>query len=899
MNGAGPHPGGPPTGPPGAQPPPGQAQGLSRYPQPGQAQGFQTGAPPTGGPPPPMGAPPGQMPPGQMPPGQTPYGQTPYGQTPYGGRPGYAPSPPGGPAGAPPPAAPGGASAPRIDPAQIPRPPHDAHASVVRHDTRSDRGGATHPPPASTTFCARDLGNCNPRYMRSTLSTIPHSADLLSQSGMPLTLLVQPLALPHPEEEPIQVVEHADGVGPVRCGRCKAYMNPYNRWLDHGRFSCVFCAHTTEAPREYMCPLGADGRRTDLAERPELHKGSVEYAAPGEYMVRPPMAPALFFLVDVNPVAVQTGATTSACEAILRTLDAIPERARTLVGLCAFDSACHFFKFPGSASSGSTTHGDRDVATTTTTKHLVVPDVEEPYAPLPSGLAVPLEANRADIAAALRQIPEMFASGRHGLPCGAAAIKACVEALKPTGGRVLAFVATMPTGGYGAVKGRTAVGTAMSKETEKEPVKHAAPADKVYSKMATEAAEYQCAIDAFLLSNGHVDVASLGHLCRVTGGSLYRYHDFNTALDFAQLHNDLRWNVARPQGLEAVMRVRASAGLGVADYGGFFCKRTPTDVDLPALDCDKAISVDLRYEEKLADGQDAFAQCALLYTTMRGERRIRVHTLALPVSSVLGNVFRASDLEAQTCDMIRRASAKLLAGTCSLQGAKDGALRTTVDTLHAYRKFCASNNSTGQLILPEGLKVLPLYCLALHKSDGLRFDASADDRAEWALRGVSCTASSAVPSIYPRHFPVHALRDDLQTNEYPPLPATTWLSAEKLEQDGSYLLEDGREMYLWVGRATSREALRETFGVEHVDALGTASHSVVPRLDTNANKSLNALIDALRRMRSSYMRLRVLRRGDARENAYYRRLIEDRSPAGQSYVEFLCHVHRLIQNKFQ
>ena len=280
-----------------------------------------------------------------MPYGQTPPGQMPYGQTPYGGRPGYAPSPPGAPAGAPPPpAAPGGASAPRIDPAQIPRPPHDAHASVVQHDTRSDRGGATHPAREHDIF-ARDLGSCNPRYMRSTLSTIPHSADLLSQSGMPLTLLVQPLALPHPEEEPIQVVEHADGVGPVRCGRCKAYMNPYNRWLDHGRFSCVFCAHTTEAPREYMCPLGADGRRTDLAERPELHKGSVEYAAPGEYMVRPPMAPALFFLVDVNPVAVQTGATTSACEAILRTLDAIRTRPDARPGLCAFDSACHFSSF--------------------------------------------------------------------------------------------------------------------------------------------------------------------------------------------------------------------------------------------------------------------------------------------------------------------------------------------------------------------------------------------------------------------------------------------------------------------------------------------------------------------------------------------------------------------------
>jgi protein transport protein SEC24 len=105
-------------------------------------------------------------------------------------------------------------------------------------------------------------------------------------------------------------------------------------------------------------------------------------------------------------------------------------------------------------------------------------------------------------------------------------------------------------------------------------------------------------------------------------------------------------------------------------------------------------------------------------------------------------------------------------------------------------------------------------------------------------------------------------------------------------------------MFLWVGRATSREALKETFGVEHVDAL-QASHTVLPRLDTQSNKSLNAFVDTLRRMRCSYMRLRVLRRGDPSENAFYRRLVEDRSPAGMSYVEFLCHVHRLIQNKFQ
>ena len=82
-------------------------------------------------------------------------------------------------------------------------------------------------------------------------------------------------------------------------------MNPFARWLDHARFQCNFCGATSECPREYMCNLGADGRRMDWAQRPELCRGSVEYAAPAEYMVRPPMAPALMFCIDVSLAAVQ------------------------------------------------------------------------------------------------------------------------------------------------------------------------------------------------------------------------------------------------------------------------------------------------------------------------------------------------------------------------------------------------------------------------------------------------------------------------------------------------------------------------------------------------------------------------------------------------------------------
>jgi hypothetical protein len=60
-------------------------------------------------------------------------------------------------------------------------------------------------------------------------------------------------------------------------------------------------------PGEYFAHLDATGRRIDLDQRPELTKGSVEFVAPTEYMMRPPMPPVYFFLIDVSVSAVRSG----------------------------------------------------------------------------------------------------------------------------------------------------------------------------------------------------------------------------------------------------------------------------------------------------------------------------------------------------------------------------------------------------------------------------------------------------------------------------------------------------------------------------------------------------------------------------------------------------------------
>merc|ERR1719375_1843378 len=220
-----------------AQPPVGPRQGGG-----GSTLG---GAPPPGRAPPGANGTPRPPSPGAAPVGN--FGARPLPGPPAGGPGPAAPSfgglPPGG-MRPPAQARPSAAAQSRIDPSQIPH-PRNAEAQLAAlepevFETRVD-GAPNQPPTSTSNFIAVDRGNCSPRYMRLTLGTVPCSGDLARNCRMPFALSVQPLALPHPEEELLQVVDFGPS-GPIRCGRCEAYLNPFMKFIDGGRrFKCNFC----------------------------------------------------------------------------------------------------------------------------------------------------------------------------------------------------------------------------------------------------------------------------------------------------------------------------------------------------------------------------------------------------------------------------------------------------------------------------------------------------------------------------------------------------------------------------------------------------------------------------------------------------------------------------------
>lgn len=64
---------------------------------------------------------------------------------------------------------------------------------------------------------------------------------------------------------------------------------------------------------------------------------------------------------------------------------------------------------------------------------------------------------------------------------------------------------------------------------------------------------------------------------------------------------------------------------------------------LPAVSCDQSFAVQISHEENLLTTDTVYLQCALLYTSSAGVRRIRVHTMAAPVVADLGAMYKGAD----------------------------------------------------------------------------------------------------------------------------------------------------------------------------------------------------------------------------------------------------------------
>ncbi len=398
----------------------------------------------------------------------------------------------------------------RVDPEQVPSIPRSRDGPAqyyLEHvyPTMEQR----FPPPAAVPFVAFDQGNASPKFARLTLNNIPASHEALSSTGLPLGLVLQPLAPLQEGEQAIPVLDFGEA-GPPRCRRCRTYINPFMAFRSGGnKLVCNMCTFPNDVSAEYFAPTDPSGIRVDRMQRPELNLGTVEFLVPKEYWNKEPVGLRWLFLIDVSAEAVNRGFLDGFCEGIINALYGAPESpdddgqddgatqtslpAGSKVGIVTFDKEIHFYNLSSNLDQA---------------QMMVMPDTEDPFVPLSEGLFVDPVESKAVITSLLTQLPHMFSQIKNPEPALLSTLNSAIAALADNGGKIVCSISALPTWGQGRLHLRDD-GKVQDSDAEKKlfSTEHAG-----WRKSATKMVECGIGVDFFMAapSGGYLDIATIG-----------------------------------------------------------------------------------------------------------------------------------------------------------------------------------------------------------------------------------------------------------------------------------------------------------------------------------------------------------------------------------------------------
>ncbi|PFH31291.1 putative transport protein Sec24 [Besnoitia besnoiti] len=802
----------------------------------------------------------------------------------------------------------------------------------------------------------------SPRHFtRASVARVPHSSSLQQKLHLPVGMLIRPLAPIPPGFPTLASVNFGSCGVVVRCKRCRTYINPFVHWEAHGRrWVCNLCGFVNDTPQFYMRGLDEHGKREDRLERPELSMGSVEFVAPADYMIRPPQPPAYLFLIDVSAAAVASGLVESACAGIRAALTsgrlpgcsgggAAAAAAGPTAGPCGGKRRPQVLVMPEIDDVFLPLSDDlfvnfaenRDAVLDTLD---TIPNLWRTNACIDNCMGSALKAALlvmkhvgGKIMLFTSHPPTVgeLVTKRSGGLAGAGASGGRqqqqqpdreVELLKPASDIYQQFAQQL-------TQSQVSVDLFVAPSSCATPsVPASAPPNGAYGS----ASKAGGASGGGVVSCPYYDLATVLPLAQLTGGEVRYYPAFHKLQQGEQLERDVVHVITRTTGWEAVMRIRVSRGWRISSrHGRFFLRGTDLFV-LPTVNEDSTFSISMELDDQAGGatgpagvGSDVIAvQAALLYTNSDGERRIRVHTFCLPVSQNIQDIVSSIDPEVVSCILVQQAidqslRSKIADGRAFLQtscaqllsvlhsvGSSPQVAASGLYSLPSLQHYgaavtAAGNPSSGALM--EAGRLVALLLLGALKSTSFRpvKEVTTDQRVYSWGRLLSLPVDMICAYLHPRMLPLHNLEamggnpeQVLDGKEDIILPPQLRLTAEEMTQDGAYLLENGEEMLLWIGRSISPHWLSTVFGVQSLDCVhpDMAAASIG---DTQEMLGLRAraVVESLRRDRSSNsMRLLVVRQGDPYEQKFFAQLMEDRVPSLLlTFAEFLQKVDMRTQ----
>jgi protein transport protein SEC24 len=892
------------------------------------------------------------------------------------------------------PASPPMAEKPKVHPSDIPHPPlftrpqQDMGVLPVFYTKQPllQDNVILPPPPSDSRYVVVDDGNASPDMMRSSVYAMPLNRGVWHHTGdLPLGVLCSPLTVhsedyvPRPRQGPpsgfnametspwkdpqaVPVVGRSayTGDGPPRCDQCMAYLNPF---FDPADGACNLCGYRNRSLRHVMHGL-------------PMQFGTVEYDVAGPYETREegPVQPISLYAIDLTcpdaaayvPLIERVGLDMAEHFDRQRPYNMTgPPPAPPRIGIVLVSCLGLILRPLHPESQRSSV--------------VVVSDItEQPFCPLPlsdwtydlstaEGCAAWQRHCREDVLHDVQEWREHTArhktAVKHAdgfeLSCGGAALQFLSDALAASGGRGTWISWRCPNYGVGTLPHRLGNQKLYDDDTVTYTPLQLLPqfanpieemASQFYKTLGAACVKNRTSLDVIIHTrlgapNRALELATLGELCTTTSGTL----SWITVSDWQQsLYESLARQVLSYCGWDAVFKIRCSEGIQVKSFypsSGVLIETSAGDsseLELSSLHPSTTIAIEFEYRVGgiSKSRRHVYIQTALLYSTFSGKRRVRVSTLALRTTSNVNEVYRSVDFNTLISFFTRSASQCLHTTSVSDPSSTRMKARTMIyqkciNTLACYRQYTTAITSPmGQLILPEKMSLLPLYCMCLLKSLMLRpssqrmipgmqasvISPTNDERAYFNYNVSQCLSSFAILMVHPYVFSIAPYLMDAddnlsgqwqapdeieQANGLVRMPDTIGPSMEFLSDDGIYLIDDGLRVFLYVGRFVPDQIKQE-----FMDPQRTSSE-LKQRIDVLLHQ-LRVFASTTRgnesELRPTWAPLvRVLQhpegpqqqRQATLETDVWDLMVADANSGEKDYVDFLRNFHRKIRERIE
>lgn len=766
-----------------------------------------------------------------------------------------------------------------MDPETLPRP--GAGKDSIHLESRPVYDSDQFPPAPSSasSFVAVDSGSTSFRHARLSTNHVPAWPSMQLTCGLPLGCIFQPFAEPEEQEESVPMGSSSSSDGPIRCCNCSAFVNAHFMWEDEGlKVQCNLCLKQREVPSDYYSPINGMGVRQDRFQRVELFKGSVDFVPPPD-IVYSSTAPVTIFVIDCSHLAVSSGFLAATIRGLRLGRSHLP--LETEIAFILFDESMHFVRFELSRNGSPSL--------------VSVSDVDDPFIPDPSLCVSPhLLSDQLEMVFDLVLAFAKAANPNRAVTCANAALSIAADlAAERGGGSVVLFQASASKLGLG--KCADTVPSSIV-------TLHASQEDFL-EEMVKNCSENHVCVDFFAFAHSPVNlsVQAVATIVHKTGG------EFHLVAVSDLIHTIGEW-VKREKFFNCVLRIRASKGLAIESID--VARSTKSGVDsmaLPRMSSQSVITTTFSVSETADQNTPSYLQLACLYTRSDGVRLIRVHNVTIRSTSNVTQVFKFADPETITL-LIAKSAISTYMDRPEKFPIRETVMQNLVKMLHAYRVNCASNTASGQLILPDSLKNVPLMLSGMLKQVGIRDDKSTLDWDAKIFGFFKCLHATVKQSAFmflSRIMCIHPLVSDAGRVQggvvtFPPLvPA----SREKLAPSRIYLIDRGHVIIVYVGREVVPDAVETLLGAHvaqmHVERKKVAIFEIPASVSTRDEwpERVHVLLDAISRSRKNVRLKCLLGSSSIAETTISNLMIEDRIGAESGYVDWLCLIHRLIQEK--